>query len=468
MKLEIIYCGDKIYMCGIVGVLSNNKSVVNILNDGLHELQNRGYDSIGFSLLNKSFLIQKEVCNHKGDDIDKLFSILDNDNDDYHNGIAHSRWATHGGITHENAHPHICSRGLFALVHNGIIENFKELKGQLLNENKDLVFLSETDTEVIVNMISSTFSRRSPSPETQTLLTKVIAHAICSVAQQLQGTYGLVVQCRLTPNHLYCIRYGSPLVVGIASHYIIIVSEKAAFSDDVNAYFPMEDHDLVILCHDKENPVTRVHGDTIVFIENRPQPMDDKQGYSSWTEKEIMEQPDAIQRCIKNGSRILPDNNGVQLGGLLENKEKIDQTDHLILLGCGTSHHACLLAAHYFRTMKNNIQTVQVCDGSEFHTSIIAKTVSRTTLIVVSQSGETMDLLLAIHRFREHCPDGLVLGIINVVDSIIARSVDGGVYTNSGKERGVASTKSFTSQIISLYLTCCFFSCPPFQLRMIR
>lgn len=455
-------------MCGIIGVLSRDDgSVVKVLMNGLHELQNRGYDSIGFSMLDKTFIIHKDVCDHNQDDIQRLFSVLDQDMGSvFHNGIAHSRWATHGGITKQNAHPHICFRGLFTVVHNGIIENCKELKEQLLREHADLVFLSGTDTEVIVNMISSVFCLHytQPSPKT---LSERIAHAIGSVAHQLQGTYGLVIQCRLTPHHIYCLRYGSPLVVGVAPQYVVVVSEKSALPPNVDAYFPMEDHDLVILCDDPDRPVSRVREDTIVFIQNKPQPHDDKQGYSSWTEKEIMEQPDAIERCIKNGSRILPNNNGVQLGGLLENKEKIDQTDHLILLGCGTSHHACLLTAHYFRTMNNRIQTVQVCDGSEFHTSIIAK-VGRTSLIVVSQSGETMDLLLAIHRFREYFSDGLVLGIINVVDSVIARTVDGGVYTNSGKERGVASTKSFTTQIVALYLTSCFFSSPPYRLDMIR
>lgn len=441
-------------MCGIVGVLSKHVSVVSMLQKGLEELQNRGYDSIGFSLLtnNHQFLVSKSI----GGKIPLLFSSVSNNDLSYSNGIAHSRWATHGGITEQNAHPHVCFQKLFSIVHNGIIENFKNLQ-QSLSLNH-ISFQSETDSEVIVNLISYLFQQQSDELST---MDKVI-NAIRSTTHQLQGTYGLVIQCQLLPDHLFCVRYGSPLVVGLSENAVMIVSEKSAFPSNIQKYFPIEDHDLVILEDDPLKPIMRVSDvqKDIVFVENTTTTDDDKAPYPTWTEKEIMEQPNAIQRCLKNGSRILPDNSGVILGGLKENQDKIHTTDHLMLLGCGTSYHACLLVAHYFRTMKNKIQTVQVCDGSEFDVSLLSKT-GRTTLMVVSQSGETMDLLLSIRRFRAVCPDMLVLGIINVVDSVIAREVDGGVYTNSGKERGVASTKSFTTQVIALYLIACFFSsCP--------
>lgn len=439
-------------MCGIIGVISNSCQVVDTLLKGLAELQNRGYDSIGVSLLQQNeFYVYKDVCHHQ-DDIAILLSTIDN-TQQYHNGIAHSRWATHGGITKENAHPHVCFQNLFALVHNGIIENYKELKMELEKEN--ITFLSDTDSEVIVHMISKIFQKQE---ETISLMDRVI-HAICSVVHRLQGTYGLVIQCKLLPQNLFCIRYGSPLVVGISEESVMIVSEKSAFGKNVSLYLPIEDHDLIILQDDKIKPITRISDvpRDIIFLENRPMYSGDKEGYETWTEKEIMEQPDAIRRCIKNGSRILPDNSGVKLGGLMENNEKIQNTQHIILLGCGTSYHACLLISHYFRVMKNMIHTVQVCDGSEFDVSYISKS-GNTTLIVVSQSGETMDLLLSIRKFRLFNPNFLVLGVINVVDSVIASMVDGGLYINCGKERGVASTKSFTTQIITLYLVACFFS----------
>lgn len=442
-------------MCGIVGVLSNEYQIVDTLMNGLYELRNRGYDSMGVSLVHQTdFHVYKDVCRHQ-DDIAELRSQIDMTKQ-YYNGIAHSRWATHGGITRENAHPHVCFQGLFALVHNGIIENFKELKETLQNEDKDILFQSDTDSEVIVHLISSHFRKQNCSE--MSFLDRII-HSICSAVYQLQGTYGLVIQCKLLPQNLFCIRYGSPLVVGISEKNVMIVSEKSALGEDARLYLPIDDHDLIILQDDKIKPITRISDvpRDIVFLENHHVINDDKGEYTSWTEKEIREQPQAVERCIKNGSRILSDNSGVKLGGLLENKEKIIGTDHLLLLGCGTSYHACLLVAPYFRNMKNRIQTVQVCDGSEFDVSYIPKA-GNTTLVVVSQSGETMDLLLSINKFRKSHPDFLVLGVINVVDSIIARNVDGGMYTNSGKERGVASTKSFTTQIISLYLMACFFS----------
>lgn len=440
-------------MCGIIGVLSKKTSVVETLMKGLYELQNRGYDSIGVCMIHEGgFCLYKDVCHHE-DDISMLLSNI-NTNNLYHNGIAHSRWATHGGINKENAHPHVCFQNLFALVHNGIIENFKELKNTL--DQEKIQFLSNTDSEVIVNMISYSFQHYQR--QEISLLDRVV-HVICSTVHQLQGTYGLVIQCKLLPQHLFCTRYGSPLVVGISEESVMIVSEKSAFDPNVQLYLPIDDHDLIILQDDKINPITRISDvpRDIVFLKNTYSSRDDKEGYSTWTEKEIMEQPDAITRCIKNGSRILPDNSGVILGGLLENQDKIHDTQHVILLGCGTSYHACLLISHYFRVMKNNIHTVQVCDGSEFDVSYISKS-GNTTLIVVSQSGETMDLLLSIKKFKQFNANFLVLGVINVVDSIIARTVDGGLYINCGKERGVASTKSFTTQVITLYLIVCFFS----------
>ena len=440
-------------MCGIVGVISNEKDIVDTLMKGLLELQNRGYDSMGVSLMDATtFVVHKDVCHHQ-DDIAALLSKVDKTKQ-YCNGIAHSRWATHGGISKENAHPHVCFQNLFSLVHNGIIENFHELKHQLIDKH-DIPFHSNTDSEVIVNMISVCYQQQPPE---FSLMDKVI-RSICSTVPQLQGTYGLVIQYRWLPQNLFCVRYGSPLVVGIYEEGVMIVSEKSAFNEHVHMYMPIEDHDLIILQDDKIKPITRISDvqRELVFLENVNATSDDKGSYKTWTEKEIMEQPNAIERCIKNGSRILADNSGVKLGGLMENKEKIDTTDHIILLGCGTSYHACLLVSQYFRTMKNKIQTVQVCDGSEFDVSLIPKS-GNTTLIVVSQSGETMDLLLSIRKFQQIRPNFLILGVINVVDSIIARTVHGGLYTNSGKERGVASTKSFTTQIITLYMIACFFS----------
>lgn len=442
-------------MCGIVGAISVSHSITPALLRGLEELQNRGYDSMGVSLLQQDhFQIVKDVCKHHKD---KPIRLFDGIKDVFSfNGIAHSRWATHGGICQENAHPHSCFQNLFCLVHNGIIENCHELKEEIMRENKNITFRSETDSEVIVNLISTTFQTMRHDQHDDVLLHDAICNAIYSSTQQLRGTFGLVIQCRLQPNHLFCIRYGSPLVVGVSKDMIMVVSEKSAFRNSITEYTNLDNHDLVVLQHGSMRGNVLY---TMKKVSSLHQLEEDEKGdYETWTEKEIMEQPFALRMCINNGSRILPDNSGVQLGGLDEVKDKIQQAQHIILMGCGTSFHACLIAASYFRKVPA-LETVQISDGSEFEVSIIPKK-GVCALILVSQSGETMDLHMGMNRFRETHPQGLVLGVVNVVDSLIASHVDAGVYTNCGRERGVASTKSFTTQVIVLFLIACYMGMP--------
>jgi len=437
-------------MCGIIGALSNSISINEPLLQGLNELQNRGYDSMGVSLLtgDHSFIIHKEICN-PGEN-NNLIGVLDKHVShvyNCYNGIAHSRWATHGGVTIANAHPHVCHRGDFVLVHNGIIENHHELRQELIQN--DIPFRSETDTEVIANLISHTYSSASPSTED---ITSNVCKAICKACNRLQGTFGLVIQYKQLPGKLFCIRFGSPLLVGISDNLVMVVSEKSAFNYRIKNYTPLQNHDLVILdCQTEAIDLQRYHMKDLQQVDDTK----DMCGYHSWTEKEIMEQPDAINRSMNNGSRILYNNEGVLLGGL-RFIGTIKDIDHVILMGCGTSYHACLLVAQYYRSM-TMLSTIQVCDGSEFDVSTIAKT-GRTCLIVVSQSGETLDIIQSMHKFRTNNPSDVVLGVINVVDSLLATQVDAGVYTNCGKERGVASTKSFTTQVIVLFLIACYFS----------
>lgn len=436
-------------MCGIIGALSNNISINEPLLQGLNELQNRGYDSMGVSLLisDHSFIIHKEICTPDNN----LISVLDKRVSHIHNcynGIAHSRWATHGGVTIANAHPHICYRGDFVLVHNGIIENHHELRQELL-QNK-IPFRSETDTEVIVNFISHIYSTTT-TPTGDEDITSTVCKAICTTCNRLQGTFGLVIQYKHLPGKLFCIRFGSPLLVGISDNLVMVVSEKSAFNYRIKNYTPLQNHDLVILdCRSEAIDLKRYHMKGLDQIDESK----DMCGYNSWTEKEIMEQPAAINRSMNNGSRILSTYEEVLLGGL--RGLIVKDIDHIILMGCGTSYHACLMVASYYRTL-TMLSTVQVCDGSEFDVSTIAKT-GRTCMIVVSQSGETLDIIQSMYKFRTNNPSDIVLGVINVVDSLLATQVDAGVYTNCGKERGVASTKSFTTQVIVLFLIACYFS----------
>ena len=427
-------------MCGIIGALSE-RSVVQSVIRGLGELQNRGYDSMGVSFVHpKGITVHKDVCTPHSQFLLSLGHSLSSIT--YHNGIGHTRWATHGGITRQNAHPHVCYQGLFSLVHNGIIENFLDIRGRLGVPSQ-----SDTDSEVIVNLISYLYSQ---NPCTDPY--KGVGDAICRACQQLQGTFGLVIQCALLPDCIFCIRWGSPLWVGRGTDMVMVVSEKSAFDTNITKYTMIDNHDLVVL-HNSLTIDRLSSTEEYVMTEVTICQEEDNTGcLTTWTEKEIMDQPEAILRSINNGSRIT---HGVQLGGLRAVMPQILCTDHILLIGCGTSYHACLLAGTYFRQL-THLQTVQVCDASEFEPLLVPKK-GNTCLIVVSQSGETMDVMVALQTFRQTHPTGLVLGVINVVDSMIACQVDAGVYTNCGKERGVASTKSFSCQSIVLFLIASFF-----------
>lgn len=434
-------------MCGILGALSETRTISTPLWNGLGELQNRGYDSMGVSFLHaeEGYRIEKDVCQ----DYRAFLASLRGSVGDaqFYNGIAHSRWATHGGITQENAHPHLCYQDLFCLVHNGIIENHAELRDNLMDHS--IPFRSQTDSEVIVNLISflySTLSMEDIPPY------EAICQSIQAATHELRGTFGLVIQCRTMPHLLFCIRWGSPLLIGTSEELVMVVSEKSAFDPCIKQYTMIDNHDLVVL---QSNQIVRRFSNLDPYLMKRlvSSATDNQGDYSTWTEKEIMEQPVAIQNCLNNGSRITE---GVQLGGLCSVLPQIRQTNHMILMGCGTSYHACLLAAPYFRQL-TLLDTVQVSDASEFETVLIPKR-GKTCLVVVSQSGETMDVVLALQRFRRAHPEGLVLGVVNVVDSLLACQVDAGVYMNCGRERGVASTKSFSCQTIVLFLMASFFA----------
>lgn len=434
-------------MCGIVGALSETINISSPIWNGIGELQNRGYDSMGVSFLHakEGYRVMKDVCQDYRQFLSSLRASIGDTK--YFNGIAHSRWATHGGITHENAHPHLCHQNLFCLVHNGIIENHAEIRQNLLN--RSIPFQSQTDSEVIVNLISYLYSvlcEDAVSPY------EAVCQSIQAAIHELEGTFGLVIQCKILPHLLFCIRWGSPLLIGTSNDLIMVASEKSAFDTCIRQYTLIDNHDLVVL---QSNQIVRRFSNVDPYPMKRlvPSSNDTLGEFSTWTEKEIMEQPLAIEHCLNNGSRIT---DGVQLGGLRSVLPQIRQTNHIVLVGCGTSYHACLLASFYFRKL-TLLDTVQVSDASEFETMMIPKR-GKTCLVVVSQSGETMDVIVALQKFRRAHPEGLVLGVVNVVDSLLACQVDAGVYMNCGRERGVASTKSFSCQTIILFLMALFYA----------
>jgi len=434
-------------MCGIIACISQN-CISNILY-GLDQLQNRGYDSTGIVWNDGSQnYIQKFTSEDNVFALDKLKSSIKNC---IHNplnklilGMGHTRWATHGAKSDINSHPHSSCKNDFFIVHNGIIENYLPLKINL--QKYGYTFQSETDSEIIANLLSYNYSCLKDDFSATTSNTKCIIDAIHKTIDQLDGTWGLVIMTTYKPNALFCVRHGSPLLVSCSTHEVSIVSEVSGFNANVNNYITLENDDICMV-KVQDNKIHLTTSQSITYsLRNHTSSHNVvlPKEYSSWYEKEIMEQIDSTLRAISLGGRILS-NNEVKLGGLESHSEKLLLLTDIIIIGCGTSLHA----AHYNKYLYQDLDifnTVQVIDGSEFRYKDIPS--KHTGIILVSQSGETKDLHRCIEIGINH--DVMILGVINTVDSMIAKEVDCGVYLNAGREISVASTKSFTSQCIVL------------------
>jgi len=430
-------------MCGIFGIINTNGSteIHNTIIAGLVQLQNRGYDSSGLALLNGEKLdVYKYASDSHETSIEKLLKTDFDKNENIAIGIGHNRWATHGGKNDTNAHPHVSNNGTFALVHNGIIENYMELKEFL--QNHHYIFHSQTDTEIIVNLISYFYSIHNNTYE-----------AIQNTIYKLQGTYGLIIINVHENDRIYCVKKGSPLLVGITNEYGIITSEQSGFCNKVNTYVILKNNDICILKNENKGisiqTLEKYVHKAIHKIENIQTP----DPYPHWTLKEIYEQPNIINNTINCGGRI-KDESHIKLGGLEQNIKILCQINNLILLGCGTSYHAALYGMHYIKQLCG-FNCVQVFDGADFCANDIPK-YGKTGAIFISQSGETRDLYQCIEIAKNN--NIFTIGVVNVVDSLIAREVDCGVYCNAGREIGVASTKSFTSQVVCLSMIAIWFS----------
>ena len=428
-------------MCGIIGYLGSDLYKEYLIS-GLKLLQNRGYDSVGISCicngeLNTIKFASKTTCDALAVLEDEVIKnpIVSSC------AIGHTRWATHGGKTDANAHPHHDNSNKIALVHNGIIENFDELKQKLLN--KGYHFKSQTDTEIIAVLIGYYIDNGEP-----------IENAIQKTVEELVGTWALVIMHAEHPNKLWITRNGSPLLLGMEDEYIMIASEQIAFGNYIKKYIVLDNHDLIEIT--KENKTIKynknIHRYAIkdkLLTNNETTPLNHKH----WMLKEIMEQPDCIIRAMNNGGRI-ENNVSVKLGGLDLNKSRLLNINHLIILGCGTSYHAGLWSLDIFKTL-DIFDTVVAYDGAEFQIKDIPKK-GTTGVILLSQSGETKDLHRCIQIAKDY--DLISIGVVNVPDSLIARETDCGVYLNAGREVAVASTKSFTSQCAVLSMVAIWFS----------
>ena len=430
-------------MCGIVGYLGNEHYDGFVL-DGLRYLLNRGYDSVGVSTIQCGAIQTiKHASNHTCDALDTVENEVKTFcyESKCSIGIGHTRWATHGSKTTINAHPHSDNGMRISLVHNGIIENYQELKQNLILGGYR--FHSQTDTEVIAVLLGKHLDDGMD-----------IHQAIETTVSQLSGTWALVIMHCDFPNKLWMTRNGSPLLLGLEEEFIMVASEQIAFGNHIHKYIILENHDIIEVS--KESKKIQYNKDIHRYpikMKNHVKVDIKPEHYQHWMIKEIMEQPDAVMRAMNNGGRIL-NNNTVKLGGFDNIRDKLSEINHMILLGCGTSYHAGLWSLSIFKSL-DIFDTVSIYDGAEFTAKDIPRN-GKTCVVFLSQSGETKDLHRCIDIAKEM--ELLKIGVVNVVDSMIARETDCGIYLNAGREVSVASTKSFTNQCVILSMIAIWFS----------
>lgn len=413
-------------MCGIFGYCGGKKAS-EILIEGLKRLEYRGYDSSGICVGNGSkFSVYKRVGKIK-----VLADALPEEPFG-HNGISHTRWATHGGVTEANAHPHTDCNEKIAIVHNGIIENYQQLKDKL--SAKGHKFKSETDSEVIAHLIEEVFDGD---------LTK----AVKQVLPMLKGTYGLIAMHVDCPDVLVGARNGSPLILGIGNNEMFLASDVNAMVAYTKQVVYLNDKEIVTVIPDgfttSDVQDNTIHKD-ITTVEMDGESFD-KQGYNHFMMKEIAEQTEAIKRGMVG--RLNVDEATGHLGGLNMDNAQLLDVERIVLVAAGTSYYAGMTASYLIENLVRIPAHVELASELRYKNIIVEK---NTLYFVISQSGETADTLFALRELQRK--GAHVLGICNAVGSTIARETDGGVYIHSGPEIAVASTKAFTSQLTALYI----------------
>ncbi len=417
-------------MCGIVGYIGD-KDVYPILIQGLQRLEYRGYDSAGLAIYNDTLKVFK--CKGRVSDLEKHVA---EENISGQIGIGHTRWATHGEPNDRNAHPHTSMNGDFVLVHNGIIENYAELKSDL--QKKGYVFQSDTDTEVLVNLIEYFYKNAED-------VTAEIAVRLA--LSKVVGAYGIVVICKNEKDQLIAARKGSPLVIGIGKGEYFIASDATPIVNYTDSVIYLNDHDVAIINKDSITLKTVENNPVAFKITKVDMTIGDleKGDFEHFMLKEIFEQPKTIEDTFRG--RINPEHTEIVLGGLLDVLPKILKARRIIIIGCGTSWHAALVGEYLIEEYARIPVEVEYASEFRYRNPILS---NDDVVIAISQSGETADTLAALRMAKER--GATILGICNVVGSSIARETDGGVYTHAGVEIGVASTKAFTAQVTIMTL----------------
>jgi len=416
-------------MCGIVGYIGN-KDAYPILVNGLKRLEYRGYDSAGVSLLdgkNDLTIIKKKGKVADLEEYAREHDVSGNI------GIGHTRWATHGEPNDVNAHPHTSMNGHFTIIHNGIIENYGRLKKRL--EDRGYIFKTETDTEVVANLMEYIYLKGQVSAE---IAVRLALHKVI-------GAYGLAILCKEEPDKMIAARRGSPLVIGVGDGEYFLASDATPIVEHTKSVIYLNDNDVAILGRDELVLKTIKNDKLTPKVQKLDMEIGDieKNGYDHFMLKEIFEQPRSIKDTFRG--RIAPDQNRISLGGLYTVMPNLESAKRIIILGCGTSWHAGLVGEYLIEDLARIPVEVEYASEFRYRNPIINKD---DVVITISQSGETADSLAAIQQARQS--GATVLGICNVVGSSIPRETDAGVYTHAGPEIGVASTKAFTAQVTVL------------------
>ncbi|MCH7920468.1 MAG: glutamine--fructose-6-phosphate transaminase (isomerizing) [Planctomycetes bacterium] len=426
-------------MCGIVAYLGK-KPAQPILVEGLKRLEYRGYDSSGVAFLdNGSIRVQKSVGR-----ISALEAILNEPEPDQTLGIGHTRWATHGEPNTTNAHPHLDYSGKIVVVHNGIVENYTTLKKWL--ESEGVSFVSDTDTEVAANLIGYFYGKTGVGADQKASNGQhEFEWAVQQAIQELQGTYGFAILCSDFPDVLIGAKKGSPLILGVGNDEYILASDASAIVEHTTQAIYLADNEMVIITPDGFQTKTISNVTISKDLEQIEFSLEQIElgGFEHHMLKEIFEQPSALRTCMQG--RLNLQDKKIVLGGIAAHLRELTRTQKFIFTACGTAFHAGLVGEYLLELLARIPTETEYASEFRYRNPIIE---DGTTVIAISQSGETLDTLAAIEEAKER--GAAVFGIVNSVGSAIARATDAGIYLHVGPEIGVASTKAFTGQVTVL------------------
>ena len=420
-------------MCGIVGYIGHRDAYPIVLK-GLQRLEYRGYDSAGIALYDGAAL---KMCKTKGKVADLKMKLEDEISTDGTVGIGHTRWATHGEPNDVNSHPHYSNSGDLVIIHNGIIENYASLKKEL--KKRGYTFKSDTDTEVLVNLIEDVIKKEDVK----------LGKAVQIALNQTIGAYAIAVFNKTKPDEIVVARLGSPLAIGVGDDEFFVASDASPFIEFTNNAIYLEDGEMAVVRRHKEIKIRKIKDDSLVdpYVQELQLNLEqiEKGGYEHFMLKEIYEQPSAITDTYRG--RMLVEKGLIRMASLDDNMERIANAKRFIIVACGTSWHAGLVAEYIFEDLARVPVEVEYASEFRYRNPVISE---NDVVIAISQSGETADTMAAIKLAKEK--GAFAFGVCNVVGSSISRETHAGAYTHAGPEIGVASTKAFTTQITVLTL----------------